>query len=50
MFDKTKDQRQKTKEKKYDRDLSERLLDFVIQTIKFLRTLPHDKEYDVFTL
>jgi len=29
-------------------DLAERLLDFVVRTIKFLRTIPHDKEYDVF--
>ena len=35
------------KDKTY-RDLAERLLDFVVKTIKFLRTIPHEKEYDVF--
>jgi len=30
------------------RVFSERLLKFVVNTIKFLRTLPHKKEYDVF--
>jgi len=45
---KKQEERTKTKKVHYFRDLSERLLDFVVQTIKFLRTLPHDKEYDVF--
>lgn len=35
------------KDKTY-RDLAERLLDFVVKTIKFLRTIPHEKEYNVF--
>jgi len=35
------------KDKNY-RDLAERLLDFVVKTIKFLRTIPHEKEYNVF--
>ena len=29
-------------------DLNERILDFVVETIRFLRTIPHGKEYDVF--
>ena len=36
------------KNKNKSHDLNERLLDFVVRTIKFLRTIPHDKEYDVF--
>ena len=38
------------KDKHIVRDLQERLLDFVVKTIQFLRTLPHNKEFDVFTL
>ncbi len=45
---KIKDERQKSKEKKINRDLSERLLNFVVKTMQFLRSLPHNKEYDVF--
>ena len=29
-------------------DLNKRILDFVIESIRFLRTIPHEKEYDVF--
>ena len=36
------------KDKHIVRDLQERLLDFVVKTIQFLRTIPHNKEYDVF--
>ncbi len=36
------------KDKNKVRDLNERLLDFVVKTIQFLRTLPSNKEYDVF--
>ncbi len=34
--------------KKYENDLMERLIQFAVKTFKFLKTLPHDKEYDVF--
>ena len=30
------------------RDLHERILDFVVETIKFLRTIPDYKEYNMF--
>jgi len=36
--------------KKYEIDLNERLVQFAINTFKFLKSLPKDKEYDVFTL
>ena len=31
----------------YKRDLEERLLEFAVGTIKFLKTLPYKKEYNV---
>ena len=34
--------------KKKVRDLHERILNFVVETIKFLRTIPNHKEYNVF--
>ena len=34
--------------KKYDIDLNERLIQFAINTFKFLKSLPKDKEYNVF--
>ncbi|MCK4664920.1 MAG: four helix bundle protein [Bacteroidales bacterium] len=34
--------------KKYEKDLNERLVQFAVNTIKFLKTLPYGKEYDVF--
>ncbi|MBL7086346.1 MAG: four helix bundle protein [Candidatus Cloacimonetes bacterium] len=34
--------------KKYEKDLYERLIQFAINTFKFLKSLPKDKEYDVF--
>jgi hypothetical protein len=34
--------------KKYEKDLYERLIQFAINTFKFLKTLPNDKKYDVF--
>ena len=38
----------KDNNKQYVKDLEERLINFTVETIKFLRTFPHDKEYDVF--
>ena len=34
----------------YKVDLRERLLEFAVDTIKFLLTIPYKKEYDVITL
>ena len=34
--------------RKYKVDLSERLMEFAVSTIKFLSTVPYKKEYDVF--
>ena len=36
------------RESKYQIDLNKRLLNFSVNTIKFLQTLPYKKEYDVF--
>ena len=33
---------------KYEIDLQERLLDFTVKTIQFLKTIPYQKEFDVF--
>lgn len=32
---------------KYERDLEERLLEFSVNTINFLKTIPYKKEYEV---
>ena len=34
--------------KKYENDLMERLIQFAVKTFKFIKTLPHDREYNVF--
>ena len=34
--------------KKYEKDLMERLIEFAVKTFQYLKTLPYDKEYDVF--
>ncbi len=36
--------------KKYKKNLEDRLINFTVKTIKFLKTIPYKKEYDVFTL
>ena len=35
---------------KYEIDLRERIIDFVVKTLKFLATIPYKKEYDVFRI
>ena len=37
-------------QKRYEIDLRERLLDFVVDTMKYLATIPYKKEYDVFRI
>ena len=34
--------------KKYKNDLKERLINYTVKTIEFLKTIPYKKEYDVF--